>query len=220
MVSEGNIGKLTHGNVDELVRTNLSHDSIDTIITSPPYGDTISCHAGGPSSINDIGISCRTARSYTELDETIKRLRRYGRSNNKAGGPYGRSLGHPYSPSGENIGNMKKESYLQAMLTVYEQCHHVLKQHGKLILVVKNFIRDKKIVPLTDHTIVLCEHAGFKLMDHLLFKLPQKSFWRNLHKKKWDKEGREYPKDLSYEHILIFEKTQPGCEKFIYHEDF
>jgi hypothetical protein len=42
--------------------------------------------------------------------------------------------------------------------------------------------------------------------------LPQTSFWRVLERKKWEKEGREYPKDLSYEHILVFRKEKEEKE--------
>lgn len=105
-----------------------------------------------------------------------------------------------------NIGNLRKETYFSAMLTVYEQCYLVLKQGGRMIIVIKNFIRNKKLVPLSEQTIKLCESVGFKLEERLLFKLPQMSFWRILEKKRWEKEGREYPKDMFYEHILVFKK--------------
>ena len=136
------------------------------------------------------------------------------------------------SPCKENIGNLKsteeeyfdegkplskkhakangKETYLQAMKAVYGECHKILRKDGLMILILKNFIRQKRLVPLTDHTIKLCESCGFTLKERLLFKLPQMSFWRVLGKKQWEAEGREYPKDLSYEHILIFKKVSGG----------
>jgi len=79
----------------------------DAVVTSPPYSESISKHAGGKCSLKNVGISTKTARAYTELDETIERLRQHGRTDDKAGGPYGRSLAHPYSPKTENIGNLK-----------------------------------------------------------------------------------------------------------------
>lgn len=99
-----------------------------------------------------------------------------------------------------------KETYLQAMFKVYSECWKILKHDGLMILILKNFIRDKKLVPLTEHTIKLCESVGFTLKERLLFKLPTTSFWRTLGKKKWEEEGREYPDDLSYEHVLVFVK--------------
>ncbi|GAI58658.1 unnamed protein product, partial [marine sediment metagenome] len=99
-----------------------------------------------------------------------------------------------------------KETYLEAMKKVYEQCYLILKPQGLLILILKNFIRAKQLVPLSEHTIKLCESVGFSLKERLLFKLPQLSFWRILEKRKWKEEGRQYPEDLSYEHVLVFEK--------------
>ena len=103
-----------------------------------------------------------------------------------------------------------KESYLTAMERVYKGCFEVLKPQGRMIIIIKNFIRNKKLVPLSEHTIRLCQSIGFSFEDHLLFKLPQTSFWRVLERKKWEKEGREYPEDLSYEHILVFRKEKEG----------
>ncbi|GAJ10810.1 unnamed protein product, partial [marine sediment metagenome] len=45
-----------------------------------------------------------------------------------------------YSESKDNIGELRGNTYLEAMLQVYQQCHKVLKPHGLMILVTKNFI--------------------------------------------------------------------------------
>ena len=68
-----------------------------------------------------------------------------------------------------------------------------------MCLVVKNFIRDKKIVPLDLDTIKLCEQAGFKLIDRLKRKLTQQSFWRTIYHQKFP----DVPK-IEYEDVLIF----------------
>jgi DNA modification methylase len=102
-----------------------------------------------------------------------------------------------------NIGNLKKQTYLEAMFQVYAESFKVLKPNGKMILIVKNFIRKKKVIPLTEHTIAICEKAGFKLIDRLKFKLPTRSFWRTLYSKKYPEVDTT---DLNYEHILVFEK--------------
>lgn len=109
-----------------------------------------------------------------------------------------------YSSDKDNIGNQKKETYLEAMKTVYEQCFLVLKPQGLLILILKNFIQEKKVVPLTEHTVKLCESVGFKLKERLLFKLPTQSFWRRLYAQKYPEVDTV---DLRFEHILIFEKV-------------
>jgi len=89
-------------------------------------------------------------------------------------------VGYGYSPNEDNIGNLKSDSYLQAMLQVYEQCWKVLKDNGLMILVLKNFIRDKKIVRLDLDTISLCEQAEFSLQERHYRKLTAQSFWRTI----------------------------------------
>jgi len=105
----------------------------------------------------------------------------------------------------DNIGNLHKETYLSAMLTVYKQCYLVLKQGGKMIIVIKDFVRNFKVVRLHEHTIKLCELAGFVLKEVLLFKLPQKSFWRILYQKKHGAKVKDLNL-LDYEWVLVFEK--------------
>ncbi|GAJ07824.1 unnamed protein product, partial [marine sediment metagenome] len=106
-----------------------------------------------------------------------------------------------YSEDQDNIGNLKSESYLEAMLQVYRECHKVLKNTGAMILVTKNFIRDKKVVRLDLDTIRLCEAAGFRLSDRWYFRLPTRSFWRILYRRKYP----DVP-EVEYEDVLIFKK--------------
>lgn len=146
----------------------------DAVITSPPYEATVAKGQGG---------------------ETPERLRGFiGEScfNSNRG----------YSKSDKNIGNLKSENYLSAMLQVYQQCHKVLKASGLMILVVKNFIRNKKIVQLDLDTIKLCEQAGFVLKERLQRKLTQQSFWRIIYQQKYP----DVPK-IEFEDILIFGKS-------------
>ena len=83
-----------------------------------------------------------------------------------------------YGERPDNIGNLKSASYLEAMLQVYQQCYQVLKPEGLMILVTKNFIRNKQVVRLDTDTIKLCEQAGFKFLERYYRKLPSQSFWR------------------------------------------
>lgn len=152
-------------------------DKADAIITSPPYAETIGKGQGG---------------------ETPERLRGFiGEScfNSNRG----------YSKSDDNIGNLKSKNYLEAMLQVYRQCQQVLRDNGLMVLVVKNFIRDKKIVRLDLDTIKLCEEAGFKLIEQLKRKLTQQSFWRTIYYQKFPNVTR-----IEHEDVLIFEKKPKG----------
>lgn len=152
---------------------NLRHGNIDTVISSPPYEQTLE---GGT------------------------------RHHKKDGGHFkiieDKQLPTSYSFRNEKqIGNLKSESYLSAMLTIYRECWKILKPNGKMILVLKNFIRNKKLVRLDLDTIRLCEHAGFTLQDRYYFRLPQKSFWRINYERKYP----DAPK-IEHEDILIFQK--------------
>jgi len=103
--------------------SNLPYGNIDSIITSPPY----------EGSAHEPSLSDETIRKTEESQG-----RRYTRRSFTGA--------HAYSSENDNIGNLKSDSYLEAMLQVYQQCHKVLKpEGGLLILVTKNFIREKKL---------------------------------------------------------------------------
>ena len=190
---------------------NLTNFGISTILFSPPYEASLSGGSGivsrDPKMIEakEKGLTITTTSErapvmYSKDEKNIGNLR----TNSKEINNMAEKLGV------ENKDKEQKESYLLAMKKVYEGCFKVLKPGGQMILIVKDFIQKKKLVLLSEHTTRLCEYIGFSFEDHLLFKLPQTSFWRVLERKKWEKEGREYPEDLSYEHILIFRKEIRG----------
>ena len=151
-------------------RENLHHERL--IIPSNPsnignltYGNIDAVVTSPPY---DEGTGHGRGRS-TELQET-KGLYLHGAGS--------------YSDNKENIGEMKGQSYLGAMLQVYQQCHKVLKPSGLMILVTKNFIRNKQVIRLDLDTIKLCEQAGFKLTEQHKRKLPSQSFWRIIYYQK------------------------------------
>ena len=111
--------------------------------------------------------------------------------------------GQEYSGNKSNIGNLKSQSYLEAMLQVYQQCYSVLQPRGLMVLVTKNYIRNKQIIRLDLDIIRLCYQAGFDLEERHYRKLPSQSFWRILYHKKYP----EVPL-IEYEDILVFRKEQ------------
>jgi DNA modification methylase len=267
----------------------LKHYSdVDVIVTSPPYAETISDKAGGPTSVEKVGVSTITARQYSnsadnignlplgdvdaiitsppyasslegttrhtrggiasrdpklaqsgtysimyigELDETILRLRAFGRTDPEAGGPYGRSLAHPYSPNPGNIGNLDnseqdyvllekekhldtlyakltrngKPTYLSEMLKVYHEMYKVLKPGGLAIVVVKPYIRNKKIVDLPYYTYLLMERVGFTLEKLYKLRLRNMSFWRILYYKRHPDVPR-----IAHEYVIVMKKQSSG----------
>ena len=182
---------------------NLPLGNVDVIITSPPYEDGLSHrrHHTPNTGRTEKLWSEKHLGAYPdedELDETIKRLRSFGRSNPKAGGPYGRSLAHPYSPNRDNIGNLRssddeyqalsegriqelakklmkngKPTYLSEMLKVYHEMYKALKPSGRAIIIIKPFIRNKKVIDLPYYTYLLMSYCGFTLEK--LYKLRLKT---------------------------------------------
>ena len=70
-----------------------------------------------------------------------------------------------------------------------------------MILVTKNFIRDKRIIRLDEDTIKLCEKAGFSFVERHHRKLPAQSFWRVIYYQKYP-----YVERIEHEDILVFGK--------------
>jgi len=151
---------------------NMKHGDIDKIITSPPYE--------GSSGID-------TEKAMKKRLDKVFRGRSYVPTQT-----YGNK---------KNIGNTKNKTYLGEMLKVYQQCYQVLVPNGLMILVTKDFIRRKKRVPLTEHTIKLCEMVGFKHIATYHRKIENPSFWRILYRKR-------YPdaEQVDEEDITVFTK--------------
>jgi DNA modification methylase len=213
-LAQNNIGQLPYGN-------------IDAVITSPPYeaSDISQTHMtsnkrGDPDNPNYRPSWKRklaegyadTKRPYHGVDHIITSPPYEGmmESGRHAGGIVKRedlrndggnmSLPVMYAEQKENIGNLKGDTYLSAMLRVYQQCFKVLKPSGLMILVTKNFIRNKKEIRLDEDTIKLCQEAGFKFLERHYRKLPAQSFWRTIYKQKYP----DAP-EITHEDILIFE---------------
>jgi len=87
------------------------------------------------------------------------------------------------------------------MLQCYQECFQVLKPGGRIIIIVKPFVRNKKAVDLPLHTWLLLEKCGFNLVDVLKFRLPSQSFWRVLQYQKNPEIER-----INHEYILVCRK--------------
>jgi len=204
---------------------NLPYGNIDSIITSPPYEGSVNV----PDSKQDAraerlkkagydpkdyqggkGRNLQQDWSYHPVDAVItsppyegtepfadkKFMEREGKAH---------YIQDYLNPATNNIGNLRSDSYLSAMLQVYNQCFRVLKDNGLMILVTKNFIRNKKEVRLDEDTIRLCEQAGFKFQDRWYRELPAQSFWRIIYKQKYP----DAP-EIKFEDVLIFNKGIPN----------
>jgi len=143
----------------------------DIVITSPPY---------------EAAMSAKVHTLNTEKQRKI-----YGEKH----------WATQYGKADEQIGNLSKETYLEAMLKVYSEMFKVLKPNGKAIIIIKPFIRNKKVVDLPFHTYLLLKNAGFKLTKLFKLRLKQQSFWRILYHKKYPKVPQ-----IQHEYILVCQK--------------
>lgn len=173
--SPGQIGKLSGG-------------KLDAICSSPPYEAT----------------DRNSLRKNKSLERKAELLKAAGhdpakwlgqrRCTEMRSNGYGESMGQ--------IGETKGETYWQAMHLVYRACFRAIKPNGVIVLVVKDYVSQKKRVPLCDDTIRLLEHIGFTVIERIhamlvnetkhndffagetVTKKERKSFFRRLAEKK------------------------------------
>jgi DNA modification methylase len=188
---------------------NLPLGNIDIVITSPPYADAK----------KGVADAERMAERWDEkFREKGENWDTWGKTWKTPGRVRGlESLGSGYSESRDNIGNLPigdidavvrglmtrdgKPTYLSEMLKVYSEMYKVLKPSGLAIVIVKPFIRNKKIVDLPYYTWLLMSKVGFKLEKLYKLRLKQQSFWRLLYHRK----NPEVPV-IAHEWILICRK--------------
>lgn len=204
---------------------NKPYGKIDSIITSPPYEASVSDNKEGPGAGSNEAKYGRwkdgTAKkhSYTQHEVAVDHIITSPPYENQVhggtalkpliggAGEVGQPMPDGYGDNNANIGNLKSDSYLSAMLQVYKACHKVLKPHGLMILVTKNFIRNRQVIRLDLDTIKLCEQAGFTFLERHYRKLPAQSFWRTIYYKK-----NPDVEKLEYEDILVFEANSMVME--------
>jgi len=178
------------GNKDQAGRSPDSPSQrglVDKIVTSPPYAESVQ--------------SSRHSDSGPEQRRNRLIKAGYNPDDYQLGIGRNCQVVWEYGKDKDNIGNLKSATYLQAMLQVYQQCHSVLKPAGLMILVTKNFIRNKQIVKLDVDTIKLCEQAGFSYLERHYRELPSQSFWRVIYHQK-----NPEVEQIKYEDILVFKK--------------
>jgi len=155
---------------------------VDTIITSPPYEGSLE------------GTSRHTQGGIASRDPALAQTGSYATVMS-----FGVPIG--YSPNKDNIGNLKKETYLEAMLKCYQECFQVLKPGGRIIIIVKPFVRNKKVVDLPFHSFLLLQRAGFRLEEILKFRLPSESFWRVLYAQRFPDVEK-----IAHEYVLVMHR--------------
>ena len=206
---------------------NLKEDNPDAIITSPPWEKGIAGNEGISEKLTtrsngkNMGLGASSDSRYGKQIAGKEYLDMSKRKRNE--------LGH-FSKAGseevyDQIGNLEKETYWQAMALVYSQCCQALKADGWMAIVVKDFIRDKRRVSLCDNTAKLLEHLGFKLEYRIRAWLVEhsgtedaftgkikvksrKSFFRRL------AENKGSPK-IDFEEVIIIQKPTSRKERTV-----
>lgn len=72
--------------------------------------------------------------------------------------------GETYGDTEGNIGNDSGETFWSAARTIVEQVYQALAPGGHAVWVVKNYVKNKQIVPFSDQWRQLCEAVGFKTL--------------------------------------------------------
>jgi len=208
-LSKGNIAGSTYGDGYSKDPDNigcLPYGKLDAVITSPPHGGNSEPYMSKDllrirtEMGRDPSKPSAQTEGYGDNPNNLGNLSYGSIDSIITSPPYEEAIGEKHhSPAHEriskdihwdttytergrpdNIGNLKSASYLEAMLQVYQQCFAVLKPQGLLILVTKNFIRNRQEVRLDEDTIKLCETAGFTFKERHYRKLQSQSFWRTI----------------------------------------
>ena len=210
---------------------NLPYGSIDSVITSPPYEASLNDKRTSDDRMSQLERNVNPENTGRETKRVMKKgfsphemnVMGYSVDSIVTSPPYegieimgnrqvvrseriGTAHEHKadtYNKESSNIGNLKSTSYLEAMAIVYSECYKVLKPGGLMILIVKSFIRDQKLIDLAADTMRLCANVGFTYQERWYRELPSQSFWRIIYRKKYP----DAP-ELKYEDVLVFSKEQ------------
>ena len=94
----------------------------------------------------------------------------------------------------------KWDEYWEAMEIIYSQCHKVLKRQGVIVVNVRNYVRNKKLVQLSRRTIETLRRVGFKPVVSIRCMMNNHgSMFRRMNK------ARGLPTS-DYDHFLVFRK--------------
>lgn len=151
--------------------------NLKAIVTSPPYAESLD--VGGPEKAHPDGYNRKNNwGGYGGGEGNIGNLRAIVTSppwekttsghdeefdKVRDGGPVAKE----YGDSAGQLGNTSGEDYWSAMKLVYTQCHQAIHPGGMLVVVVKDFVKGGKRVPLCDQTLALLESLGFELVERI-----------------------------------------------------
>lgn len=173
----------------------LKGGQVDAVCASPPYATDV-VHGGHGLKLEKFKDPKRVGVTSHALGKN--EMQRYGETEG-------------------NIGNGGQETYWQAVRDVYAACFRAIKPGGVMVLVTKNYVKARRIVPLSDDTVTLCQSLGFTLIERIQAMLvsetrhadlfqgedvkrkERKSFFRRLAEKKGSPR-------IDSEDVLIFRR--------------
>jgi hypothetical protein len=164
----GELGEISVGQAD--ARQPWGYQA-DCALFSPPYGNEASTT---PTARRRLPY--RLSQLSVPLDERWSKL-----TQHPSAGAMG-ALAFYYGRHPQQVGHLRGARYWAAMAEVYRQAQAALRPGGRLIVVVKDHIRDGRRVPTVEGTIALCEELGFRLTAHYRRRLAQLSLWQRRRK--------------------------------------
>lgn len=180
----------------------LKDNGVDGIVSSPPWQKNT--EGGRKASKFKSGAVLKNSRGNGASDAAV--LAQAARDEEKT---YGDTEGQ--------IGTTEGETYWHAMRDVYASCFQALKPGGYMAIVVKDYVKKGKVMPLCDDTMRLLVHVGFVEVerahamlvseskhdtlfgDPIVVKKSKKSFFRRLTEAKGSPE-------INFEQVLFVQK--------------
>lgn len=136
--TEGQLGKMPRGDRNQVAGS----------ITSPPYEDSVnSFHSG---------------IDWEKCDRPERNNPSNSRQAVQAGG-----LAFNYGQTDGQLGSEKGDTYWSAVALIYQQVFQLLPPGGAFAVVIKDFVRNKKRVPLCDQTAELLKTIGFDIPERI-----------------------------------------------------
>jgi hypothetical protein len=181
---------------------NLSLGPVDTVITSPPFGEA---NRGGGIAVKgyegkhgkDPELHLRHDRPLSDNPDNISNLA-FGDA-----AQLGESQADLQQLYKKLLTKKGKPTYLSEMLLVYKNMYDILKPGGVACVVVKPFIKDRKVVDLPYITWHLLRYVGFTLEKTYKWRIERPSFWRILYVKK----NPDVPL-VAHEYVVIVRKPR------------
>jgi hypothetical protein len=181
---------------------NLPLGPVDIVISSPPFGEA---NRGGGIAVKgyegkhgrDPELHLRHDRPLSDNPDNISNLA-FGDAA---------QLGEPQADLQQLYKKLLtkkgKPTYLSEMLLVYKNMFDALRPGGAACVVVKPFVKDRRVVDLPYITWCLLRAVGFVLEKAYKWRIERPSFWRILYAKK----NPDVPL-VAHEYVVVVRKSE------------